>query len=548
MRPANDVDLASLLEPVLEGAIKLQGADFGDIALFDPDQRTLRIVAHQGVGREFLEHFGCTDSDDASACRCPTNGGRALVIQDVREHADYAPHLKVATATGYRGVSCTQLAERGTGAPLGVLTTLFREPYRPDDARTQLSDLFAAQAGDLVTSRRTQQRLRDSENFFRLALEGGAMGTWEWDSKTRLIKADAAHQALFGMPPQKGPIPAQSYWDLMDPGEEESGTGSARQALRKGKDIQLEMRVRLPNTEWRWIAVRGRPHHDGTDSVIGISYDITNRKQREQALHESQNRLKSAVELAGLGLYSIEIDGRKSRLTWDARVRKMWGLSDRTKVTFQIWLDGIHPEDRDRVEAAVEQAYDPVGDGLYDVEYRVLGGDGVERWIATRGETRFENGKPVFFLGVALDITQRKMIEHGLGLVVEVRTGQLMDTSASLRAERETRRQAAERLELLQAELSRGLFSAIESGEIGPVQPAEGRVREAAQKIALLSPREREVLDGLVAGEPHKTIAHRLGISVRTVELHRTRMLHRLGTPHLADAIRLAVLAELAAD
>jgi two-component system response regulator FixJ len=56
------------------------------------------------------------------------------------------------------------------------------------------------------------------------------------------------------------------------------------------------------------------------------------------------------------------------------------------------------------------------------------------------------------------------------------------------------------------------------------------------------------VLDGLVRGEPHKQIAHRLGISVRTVELHRTRMLHRLGTPHLADAIRLAVLAELAAE
>jgi two-component system response regulator FixJ len=55
------------------------------------------------------------------------------------------------------------------------------------------------------------------------------------------------------------------------------------------------------------------------------------------------------------------------------------------------------------------------------------------------------------------------------------------------------------------------------------------------------------VLDGLVQGEPHKIIAHKLGISVRTVELHRVRMLHRLGTRHLADAIRLAVLAELSA-
>ena len=77
---------------------------------------------------------------------------------------------------------------------------------------------------------------------------------------------------------------------------------------------------------------------------------------------------------------------------------------------------------------------------------------------------------------------------------------------------------------------------------------APGKLREAAHKITQLSRRERQVLDGLVQGEPHKTIAHRLGISVRTVEIHRTRMLHRLGTPHLAEAIRLAVLAELAGE
>ncbi|HTU11488.1 MAG TPA: response regulator [Allosphingosinicella sp.] len=68
----------------------------------------------------------------------------------------------------------------------------------------------------------------------------------------------------------------------------------------------------------------------------------------------------------------------------------------------------------------------------------------------------------------------------------------------------------------------------------------------AARQLAKLTPREREVLQGLVRGEAHKVIAHRLAISARTVELHRARMLQRLGTRHLADAIRLAVLADLA--
>jgi two-component system response regulator FixJ len=93
------------------------------------------------------------------------------------------------------------------------------------------------------------------------------------------------------------------------------------------------------------------------------------------------------------------------------------------------------------------------------------------------------------------------------------------------------------------------LFSGIEAAfRRGNERSFQDVARRAAVKIASLSPREREVLEALVQGEAHKVIAHRLGISARTVELHRARMLQRLGVRHLADAIKLAVLAELAPD
>ena len=68
---------------------------------------------------------------------------------------------------------------------------------------------------------------------------------------------------------------------------------------------------------------------------------------------------------------------------------------------------------------------------------------------------------------------------------------------------------------------------------------------EAAERIGTLSPREREVLAALVAGRPNKVIAFDLGISVRTVEVHRARMMERLGVRQFAEAVRLAVLARL---
>jgi two-component system response regulator FixJ len=75
--------------------------------------------------------------------------------------------------------------------------------------------------------------------------------------------------------------------------------------------------------------------------------------------------------------------------------------------------------------------------------------------------------------------------------------------------------------------------------------PRERAIGEAAALIANLSPRERHVLEGILAGRSTKMIAHDLGISPRTVEIHRARMLERLRTRSIAEAIRLAVIAGL---
>ena len=73
----------------------------------------------------------------------------------------------------------------------------------------------------------------------------------------------------------------------------------------------------------------------------------------------------------------------------------------------------------------------------------------------------------------------------------------------------------------------------------------ERTIGDAAALIAMLSPRERQVLEGILGGRSTKMIAHDLGISARTVEIHRAHMLERLRTRSIAEAIRLAVMAGL---
>ena len=91
------------------------------------------------------------------------------------------------------------------------------------------------------------------------------------------------------------------------------------------------------------------------------------------------------------------------------------------------------------------------------------------------------------------------------------------------------------------------LVTAIETALAGTdAQDRKREAEDAAARIATLSQREREVLNALMAGHANKVIAFDLGISVRTVEVHRARMMERLGTKHLAEAVRLAVLAKFA--
>jgi two-component system response regulator FixJ len=92
------------------------------------------------------------------------------------------------------------------------------------------------------------------------------------------------------------------------------------------------------------------------------------------------------------------------------------------------------------------------------------------------------------------------------------------------------------------------LLEAINAAFTRAREPTRGEAMRAAKRVARLSPRERQVLDGLAAGRLTKQIAYDLGISARTVEEHRARMLARLGTRSPAEAVRLAVMAELAPD
>ncbi|MCP1472025.1 two-component system response regulator FixJ [Sphingobium sp. OAS761] len=69
---------------------------------------------------------------------------------------------------------------------------------------------------------------------------------------------------------------------------------------------------------------------------------------------------------------------------------------------------------------------------------------------------------------------------------------------------------------------------------------ADARAQEAQARLNVLTDRERDVLNGLIDGLPNKTIAYDLGISPRTVEIHRANLMQKLEVRSLAEALRIA--------
>jgi len=140
---------------------------------------------------------------------------------------------------------------------------------------------------------------------------------------------------------------------------------------------------------------------------------IDERRQAERALQESEERLRLSVEAANIGAW--DYNPRTGVLNWSDRCRSMFGLPPDAPVDYELFLAGVHPEDRARTHSAMRGAMDPAGDGSIDVEFRALWTDGTVRWIVSKGQAFFSAPGPARratrLVGTLLDITARKQAE-----------------------------------------------------------------------------------------------------------------------------------------
>ena len=140
--------------------------------------------------------------------------------------------------------------------------------------------------------------------------------------------------------------------------------------------------------------------------------DISERRRAEEALRESELRLRLAQDAAKAG--SWEWDLTTNENIWSDELWKVYGIKPYSvKPSYEVWLQTIHPDDREIASRAVQEAVAKGGE--LSAEWRVIDQDGTQRWVMSRGRPIFDaGGKPIRYSGIVLDVTERKRAEEEL--------------------------------------------------------------------------------------------------------------------------------------
>ncbi len=227
---------------------------------------------------------------------------------------------------------------------------------------------------------------------------------------------------LIGAP--KEALIGTSWFDQLSEAEKDSLTAKLNARTPEAPVLKLEYPVTTPQGEVRWIQFINRALFDADGQIQetqAVGHDITELKEAQLAVEESNERWKFAIEGPGDGVWDWDVPSGK--VNYSRRWKEMLGHDDEAiGSAFHEWQSRLHPEDLDQALLNVKtQLYGP--SGSYTNEFRMRCKDGSWKWILSRGKviTRDAQGNPVRVVGTHTDISAAKAAkqreEHNLRLV-----------------------------------------------------------------------------------------------------------------------------------
>lgn len=370
-----------------------------------------------------------------------------------------------------------------------------------DPSANQVAILFT----DITARKLAEDRLTESEERARTAIEVAQLGTFRFDPITNTFVFDERMQALWEHK-SPDPISAHEVLSRIHPDHRERIDTLVRSSLRPDGEGEYttEFPIVLSTGEERWLFARAKAHFRGKGrqrkavSAIGSVVDITQRKLAEVALRQSEERFRQLADTAPVLIWLNDAEDQAEYV--NAEYIRFTGKPAEALLGGE-WQALVHPDDRDEYVSSFQTC--TAERRRFEAEFRFLRADGEYRWMLSVGVPRFEQGTYLGYVGSTSDIHDRKLAE------------------ASQRAREDSERRRRQEAELLNLIMS----------QLEAIDSVPGRARRL---VELLVPDFASFASIQIPGELPEKIT--IGEGEPTVQLHLPIGTVRPGTLRLRFA------------
>jgi len=300
-------DFEECLNDILDAALKVTRAEKGIIQLLDEATGRLTIVAQQGFLPELLSAFEDCICDAHAAWALSLQAEGHLIVGDISKSVGAVPSLEVLSSAGVRAVQFTPILS-SSGTILGIISTYFVIPHRPDERDLRLVDLLARQTADYLEKQQADEALRTREAQLKTLFDAAPIGVYLVDADFRIRQVNPAALPMFGNIGH----PTEKLFDevahLLWPKEDaDEVVRIFRHTLETGEPFsapeRMEQRIDRGVTEYHESRVERIPLPDGRYGVVCYFRDVTSQVQARldyERLYEREQRARKEAEQATL--------------------------------------------------------------------------------------------------------------------------------------------------------------------------------------------------------------------------------------------------------